>query len=129
ALPTFALTHWVRDRSRGARVSLEWMIHKITGEAAALYNFDDRGVIAVGKRADINVIDFARLHLDPPRPVYDLPGGGLRLLQESRGYETTFVNGVVTRQGDCDTGARPGRLLRGGGYRPAVAKAREMAAE
>ena len=114
ALPTFALVHWVRDRTRGERIPLEAMIHKLTLEPATLYGFKDRGVIAPGKRADINVIDLEALHLEPPRPVHDLPGKGLRLLQGSRGYAATLVKGVVTRRDDQDTGARPGRLLRSG---------------
>jgi N-acyl-D-amino-acid deacylase len=112
ALPTFALVHWVRDRTRGARIPLESMVHKLTLEPASLYGFDDRGVIAPGKRADINVIDLEGLRLAPPRPVHDLPGKGLRLLQDSQGYAATLVNGVITRRNDRDTGARPGRLLR-----------------
>jgi N-acyl-D-aspartate/D-glutamate deacylase len=112
ALPTFALVHWVRDRSRGERLPLEWFVHKLTGDPATLYGFDDRGVIATDKRADINVIDLDALYLAPPHPAYDLPGGSLRLAQASRGYVATFVNGVLTRRDDEDTGARPGRLLR-----------------
>ena len=125
ALPTYALVHWVRDRSRGERIGLEDMVHKLTQEPATLYAFDDRGVIAPGKRADINVIDMARLHLEPPEPSYDLPANGLRLLQRSRGYAATFVNGVLTRRDDCDTGARPGRLLRGKSVVGAQPKFRE----
>ena len=129
ALPTFGLIHWVRDRSRGERLPLEWFVHKITGDAAKLYGFDDRGAIAVGMRADLNVIDMEQLHLSSPHPVYDLPGNGLRLLQESRGYVATFVDGVQTRREDRDTGARPGRLLRGGGYKKAVVRPQTVAAE
>jgi N-acyl-D-aspartate/D-glutamate deacylase len=74
----------------------------------------DRGTLAVGKRADINVIDFAKLSVDIPRMQFDLPEGGGRLIQRSQGYLATMVNGVMTRRHDADTGARPGRLHRSG---------------
>lgn len=79
---------------------------------AALYGLDDRGTLAPGKRADINVIDFDKLGSDIPRMVFDLPSGGPRMLQFSRGFRATLVNGVVTRLNDVATGARPGRLIR-----------------
>jgi N-acyl-D-amino-acid deacylase len=113
ALPSYALIHWVRDRSRGERIPLETMVKRITSDAARLYGLDDRGVIAVGRRADLNVIDLERLDLGQPYPTNDLPAQGTRLLQNSRGYEATFVNGVCTRRNDQDTRARPGRLVRG----------------
>ena len=113
ALPTFALVHWVRDRTRGTRIPVEELVAKLTLDAANLYGFSDRGQVAVGKRADLNVIDLERLELMPPRPVNDLPADGMRLLQSAKGYVATFVNGVQTRHNDEDTGARPGRLLRG----------------
>jgi N-acyl-D-amino-acid deacylase len=71
-----------------------------------------RGIIALGRRADLNVMDFDRPILKMPRTAYDLPSGGSRLLQESEGYLATMVNGVVTRESDQDTGARPGWLVR-----------------
>jgi N-acyl-D-aspartate/D-glutamate deacylase len=112
ALPTFQLMFWCRDRTRGPKFPLEFMVRKATRDAAALYDLKDRGKIAPGKRADINVIDFDRLTLDMPHMAYDMPSGGGRLLQKSRGYLATLVAGEVTRQDDQDTGARPGRLLR-----------------
>ncbi|MCW2734796.1 MAG: amidohydrolase [Mycobacterium sp.] len=111
--PTYLLTHWARDRSRGPRFSLEYMVRKQTMDTAALFGLGDRGVIAVGKKADVNVIDMDALQLDVPRMAYDLPAGGRRLIQGARGYDATVVAGVVTRRHGVDTGARPGKLLRG----------------
>ena len=110
--PTYQLTHWARDRSRGERVPLEWLVKKQTGTNAALYGLTDRGTLEVGKRADLNVIDFERLALGGLELHRDLPAGGSRLLQPASGYVATFVNGVRTRDHDRDTGARPGRLAR-----------------
>lgn len=110
--PTYMLTHWTRDRTRGERLPIEAVVHKQTAATAAVVGLTDRGVIEVGKRADLNVIDLDRLRLHPPRPVDDLPAGGRRILQGATGYVATIVNGVVTRRGDVDTGARPGRLVR-----------------
>ncbi len=111
--PTFLLTHWARDRHRGPRFSLEYVVRKQTLDTATLYGLSDRGVLAVGKKADINVIDMQALQLDVPRMAYDLPAGGRRLVQGARGYDATVVSGVITRRHGVDTGARPGRLLRG----------------
>jgi N-acyl-D-aspartate/D-glutamate deacylase len=111
--PTFLLTHWARDRHRGPKFSLEYVIRKQTLDTATLFGLSDRGVIQVGKRADLNVIDMEALTLDSPRMVYDLPAGGRRLIQGASGYDATVVNGMVTRRHGVDTGARPGRLLRG----------------
>jgi N-acyl-D-aspartate/D-glutamate deacylase len=111
--PTFLLTHWARDRHRGPKFSLEYVVRKQTLDTATLYGLSDRGIIAVGKKADINVIDMDALTLELPRMVYDLPAGGRRLLQSARGYDATVVSGAVTRRHGVDTGARPGRLIRG----------------
>jgi N-acyl-D-aspartate/D-glutamate deacylase len=111
--PTYMLTHWVRDRSRGPRLALELAVKKQTSETANLYGLRDRGVIAAGKRADLDVIDHEALMLPAPYAVCDLPAGGQRMMQDARGYAATIVNGVVTRRDDGDTGARPGRLVRG----------------
>jgi N-acyl-D-aspartate/D-glutamate deacylase len=113
SIPTFMISHWARDRSRGEKLPLEWVIKKQTNDTASLYGLKDRGIIEVGKRADINVINFDALNLSGPRMVYDLPAGGQRLLQEAHGYEYTIVAGAVTRDNGEDTGARPGRLIRG----------------
>lgn len=111
--PTFLLTHWARDRSRGPRFPLEYVVRKQTLDTASLFGLSDRGVLAVGKKADINVIDLNALRLDVPRMAYDLPAGGRRLIQGAGGYDATIVSGVVTRRHGVDTGARPGALLRG----------------
>jgi N-acyl-D-aspartate/D-glutamate deacylase len=111
---TFHLTHWARDRTAGEKLPLELLVHKLSGGNAGLYGFGDRGVIATGKRADINVIDFDNLRILEPELRYDLPAGASRILQPAAGYMATLVNGVVTRRNDADTGERPGRLARGG---------------
>jgi N-acyl-D-amino-acid deacylase len=112
SMPTYLLTHWTRDRSRGRRLALEAVVRKQAAGTAEAVGLTDRGTIEVGKRADLNVIDFENLALDPPRPVDDLPAGGRRILQDARGYVATIVHGVITRRDDTDTGARPGRLVR-----------------
>jgi N-acyl-D-aspartate/D-glutamate deacylase len=111
--PTFLLTHWARDRHRGVRLPLEHLIRKQTNDTAQLFGLGDRGVIELGKRADVNVIDMEALRLHTPKMAYDLPAGGNRLVQGASGYDATIVSGVVTRRGGVDTGARPGRLVRG----------------
>lgn len=112
-MPTFMLTHWVRDRARGPRLPLEHVVHRQTRQTAELYGLGDRGLIAPGMRADINVIDFDRLGFDVPRMAFDLPAGGRRLVQRGRGYVAGFVAGVQTVDHDEPTGEMPGRLLRG----------------
>ncbi|MFP3899918.1 MAG: N-acyl-D-amino-acid deacylase family protein [Acidimicrobiia bacterium] len=113
SLPTYMLSHWVRDRARGPRLPLEQVVHKQTRDTAALYGFDDRGLLAPGYLADVNVIDLDALRIEPPEMVYDLPAGGRRLVQRARGYAATVKRGVVVREADEATGERPGRLLRG----------------
>jgi N-acyl-D-amino-acid deacylase len=113
SIPTYLLTHWARDRSRGETLPLEWVIKKQTSDTATLFGLGDRGTLEVGRRADINVIDFDNLRLLSPRMAHDLPAGGRRLLQEAEGYDYTIVAGAVTRDHGRDTGARPGRLVRG----------------
>ncbi|GFG48656.1 amidohydrolase [Mycolicibacterium agri] len=111
--PTFLLTHWARDRRRGERLQLEYVVRKQSHDTAQLFGLSDRGVIEVGKKADINVIDMDALTLHPARMAYDLPAGGQRLVQSASGYTATIVSGVITRCNSIDTGARPGRLVRG----------------
>jgi N-acyl-D-amino-acid deacylase len=111
--PTFLLTHWARDRHRGPKFSLEYVVKKQTLDTATLFGLTDRGVLTVGKKADLNVIDMGALRLEVPRMAYDLPAGGRRLIQGAVGYDATVVNGVVTRRHGADTGARPGQLIRG----------------
>lgn len=112
SLPTYMLTHWARDRKRGERISLEQVIHKQCAATARAVGLHDRGTIEVGRKADLNVIDFEGLTLHAPRSASDLPAGGARILQDASGYLATIVSGVVTRRNDRDTGARPGRLVR-----------------
>jgi N-acyl-D-amino-acid deacylase len=113
SLPTYMLTHWVRDRSRGARLGLEQAVHMQTRSTASLYGFEDRGLLAPGYVADLNVIDLDALAIDAPTVVYDLPAGGRRLVQRARGYGATVKRGAVVREDDESTGERPGVLLRG----------------
>lgn len=110
--PTYQLIHWVRDRKRGEKLPIEWIVQKQTKTNADLYGFDDRGSLEVGKRADLNLIDLDNLALGELEVHADLPAGGQRILQKAQGYLATFVNGVKTRENDQDTGARPGRLVR-----------------
>lgn len=112
--PTFQLSFWGRDRQRGPRLPLELLIAKQTSATAAVVGLHDRGRLKAGLRADINVIDAENLALESPRMVRDLPLQGARVLQGAKGYRATLVNGVVTREADVDTGARPGRLVRSG---------------
>ena len=112
SVPTYMLTHWARDRERGARIPLEQVIQKQCAATAQAVGLHDRGTLEVGQKADLNVIDFEGLKIHEPRSVNDLPAGGARILQDASGYVATIVSGVVTRRNDQDTGARPGRLVR-----------------
>ena len=113
ASPTFMLQHWVRDRPRGGRLTLETAVKRQSHDTARLYGLDDRGVIAPGALADINVIDFDHLTLERPWLAFDLPAGGKRLLQRATGYRYTIKSGVVTFEDGTWTGATPGGVLRG----------------
>jgi N-acyl-D-amino-acid deacylase len=110
--PTFVLSHWARDRA-GRRLSLGQAVKTMTSVPAAVAGLGDRGVIAPGCKADLNVIDHAALTLHAPRIVDDLPGGGRRLDQSASGYRWTIVNGEIIAKDDAPTGALPGRLVRG----------------
>jgi N-acyl-D-aspartate/D-glutamate deacylase len=113
SMPTFMLTHWTRDRTRGERLPIEWVVKKQTRDTARLYGLGDRGVLEPGMLADVNVIDYERLQLGNPRVANDLPAGGSRLLQTADGYVSTIKSGMVTFEDGVDTGERPGRLVRG----------------
>jgi N-acyl-D-aspartate/D-glutamate deacylase len=113
SFPTYLLTHWTRDRKRGEKLSIPFVVAAQSRKTALSVGLHDRGLIAPGYKADVNVIDYDRLHLHPPKVHYDLPVGGRRLLQDVDGYEATIVSGVVTRRQGEATGARPGRLIRG----------------
>ena len=110
--PTFLLTHWGRDRKRGPGLPLEFLIRKQTRDCALAYGLCDRGVLAPGYKADMNIIDFERLRFLKPEVVYDLPANGKRLVQRARGYRHTFVAGREMLRDDEHTGEMAGRLLR-----------------
>ena len=112
-MTTYMLTHWVRDRTRGARLPLEYAVQRLTRDPAELYGLGDRGVLAPGKRADVNLIDFDRLALRYPERVTDLPAGAGRLVQRSDGYVATLVAGEMVVDAGELTDARPGALVRG----------------
>ncbi|MGE0699209.1 MAG: amidohydrolase family protein [Hyphomicrobiaceae bacterium] len=114
SVPTWMLMHWSRDRSRGPRLPLERMVQRQTGDTAAFFGFHDRGRLATGMKADVNVIDYQGLKLHVPEVRYDLPLKGRRLVQRAEGYRHTFVAGVETFANGVHTGAKPGRLVRAG---------------
>ena len=122
-MPTFMLTHWTRDRSRGPTLPLEYMVMRQTSQTAAFYGLDDRGVIAPGFKADFNVIDYDKLAFRQPELVWDLPAGGRRLLQRADGYVATICSGEVIYRDGEPTGAMPGKLIRGHQQVPATDKA------
>jgi len=114
-MPTTAISHWTRDRADrgGSTFELEYMVHRQTQATASHVGFNDRGVIAPGYVADINVFDHEKIDAQAPELVQDLPAGGTRLLQKSVGYQATIKNGTVTVSNGELTGEHPGRLLRG----------------
>jgi N-acyl-D-aspartate/D-glutamate deacylase len=114
--PTFMLTHWARDESGAGAFPLEWIVQALTSKPAQTVKLLDRGLLSVGYKADINIIDAAAMELQAPRVVRDLPAGGRRLQQRAQGYVATIVNGVVTYRNGEATGALPGRLVRGGAW-------------
>ena len=112
SVPSWMLMHWARDRSRGEKLPLEMVIRRQTSETADFFGFHDRGRLAVGKKADINVIDYENMTLHAPEVRYDLPKNGRRLVQRVDGYRHTFVSGVSTFESGVYTGATPGKLVR-----------------
>ncbi len=113
SFPTYLLTHWTRDRTRGAQLPLELVVHKQTKATADVYGLGDRGTLEVGKRADVNVIDLDALRLHVPEMIFDLPAGGRRLIQPVDGYRRTVQSGEITFVDGEPTGARPGKVIRG----------------
>ncbi len=113
-IPSYMLTHWARDRHRGPKLPLEFMVKRQTSETAAFFGFHDRGVLAVGKKADINIINYDAMRLHIPEVRYDLPAGGRRLVQRVDGYDATIVSGVPVFENGVHTGALPGKLVRAG---------------
>jgi N-acyl-D-aspartate/D-glutamate deacylase len=114
SVPTYMLAYMTRDRVKGETLPIEFVVHKMSRDTALLYGMHDRGLIAPGYRADLNLIDYDALRLDDPEMVYDLPAGGKRLIQRAHGYRATICNGEVTYENGEHTGAYPGRLVRGG---------------
>jgi N-acyl-D-amino-acid deacylase len=112
SVPSWMLIHWARDRSRGEKLPLEMLVRRQTSETADFFGFHDRGRLAVGKKADVNVIDYEGLRLHVPEVRYDLPMNGRRLVQRVDGYRHTFTSGVSTFENGAYTGATPGRLVR-----------------
>jgi N-acyl-D-amino-acid deacylase len=117
--PTYFLTYWVRDAEPEWRVELPRAVRMLTRETAETVGLLDRGLIGVGYKADLNVIDLDRLHLHAPTVTYDLPEQGRRLVQKADGYDATIVSGVATYRDGEATGALPGRLIRGAKPAPA----------
>jgi N-acyl-D-aspartate/D-glutamate deacylase len=113
SMPTFMLTHWTRDRSRGETLPLEYIVKKQTHDTARLYGLADRGTVEPGAMADFNLIDYDALTLGNPYVTSDLPAGGSRLLQRASGYTATIKKGTVTFEHGQATGELPGRLVRG----------------
>jgi N-acyl-D-aspartate/D-glutamate deacylase len=119
SIPTFMLSHWVRDRTRGKRVSIEFAIQRMTRDTARLFGLHDRGTLEPGMKADLNLIDMERVGLEPPEAVADLPAGGRRLMQKAHGYVGTYVSGIEIMHEGEPTGALPGKLVRGEQSAPA----------
>lgn len=111
--PTTMITHWTRDRTRGPKLDLTWVIRRLSADNAAAIGLSDRGRIAPGLKADLNVIDYDRLAAHAPEVLYDLPAGGRRLVQRTEGYAATILSGAVVHRDGQATGALPGRLVRG----------------
>ena len=113
SFPTYLATYWGRDASNADRMPIEWVVKQQCADTAALVGLHDRGVLAPGYRADINVIDHEKLAISVPEMLYDLPANGKRLVQRAAGYVATLVAGEVTFRNGEPTGARPGKLVRG----------------
>ncbi len=128
SFPTSNLVHWTRERTRGPRLPLARMVRAQTWDTARAVQLFDRGRIAPGYRADLNVIDYDKLSLLPPEVAHDLPAGGRRLLQRARGYVATIVAGRVTYQNGEPTSALPGKLVRGPREAPDAPSAKELSA-
>jgi N-acyl-D-aspartate/D-glutamate deacylase len=114
SMPTYLLAYMTRDRQRGPTIPIEFAVHKMTQDTAAVYGLRDRGVVAPGYRADLNIVDYDALALNAPEMVHDLPAGGRRVIQRVWGYLATLCRGEVTYEFGEHTGAMPGHLVRGG---------------
>ena len=125
SLNTTMLAHWVRDRTRGPRLPLEYVVKRQTSDTADFFGFRDRGRLRPGLKADVNVIDFDGLRLHAPQMIFDLPAGGRRLVQHVDGYDMTICSGTPIFEKGEETGARPGQAgalgrLTGSGRRAGV---------
>jgi N-acyl-D-aspartate/D-glutamate deacylase len=120
SMPTYLLTHWARDRSRGERIPLEALVEAQTRRTAECYGMKDRGVVAPGMKADLNVVDFDALHIHAPEMVHDLPASGRRLIQKVDGYRYTICSGEIIYEDGEPTGRLPGSLIRGPQAAPAA---------
>ena len=115
---THMLTHWTRDRKRGEKLELPWVIKAHCRDTAKAVGLNDRGILAPGYKADINIVNLKKMQLRKPEVHFDLPAGGRRLMQYADGYVATIVNGVPIYLDGESTGARPGRLVRGSKPKP-----------
>ncbi len=122
-VPTFMLTHWSRDRSRGPKLPVEMLIKRQTSETADFFGLSDRGRLTPGLRADVNLIDYDRLQVQKPELVHDMPANGRRFVQKVDGYQATFVAGTQIFDRGEHTGALPGKLVRDGQVGAALAAA------
>jgi N-acyl-D-aspartate/D-glutamate deacylase len=120
SVPTYMLTHWVRDHAEGTpyHMPLETVVRKLSRDGARLFGMPDRGTLEPGMKADINLIDFDKLELNHPEMINDLPAGMPRLMQTAKGYVATFVSGEAVQENGQETGARPGKIVRGGAIQP-----------
>jgi N-acyl-D-aspartate/D-glutamate deacylase len=109
---SYTLTHWTRDRG-GSLFPVAWAIKRLAADNAAAIGLNDRGVLKVGMKADINILDYDYMQLRSPEVVYDLPAGGKRLVQRTDGFDATIVSGAVVYRHGEPTAALPGRLVRG----------------
>jgi N-acyl-D-aspartate/D-glutamate deacylase len=114
SMPTYMLTHWVRGLSKDHpdHLPLELVVKKLTHDGARLFGLKDRGTLEPGAKADVNLIDYENLHVNHPELVHDLPAGMPRLMQTAKGYVATYVSGQAVQENGCDTGARPGKIVR-----------------
>jgi N-acyl-D-aspartate/D-glutamate deacylase len=112
SFPSFLMLHYGRDRTRGEKLELEWLVKRQTADTARLIGLEDRGVLQPGKRADINLIDWSTMQLRPPEILFDLPAGGKRLVQRVDGYKMTLVAGQSVCEDGKPTGILPGQLVR-----------------
>ena len=113
SMPTWNISHWSKNREKGEKIPLEYVVRKQTKETAETFGLMDRGQIKEGYLADLNIIDYDNLCVFKPEMVHDLPTGSRRIIQKASGYKATIKSGIVTFKDDEATGAMPGSLIRG----------------